>query len=293
METTLLLAAFGPAIIAGVFLLPWKPWTNTRGTALQHGAAAIGLVLAFVTSLTLQEGFPDFPPVDAGRWVPFLGLLSLLILALPSVHELDWKGRLLIRFPMVGLMLATIWQPLVSNGTWETSTALVQFSVAGALILLAWELLDSFARKRPGAAFPIAMWIIISGISVTTVLDETLKYGILFGALAATQGAAVVVGIWGKRFQAFGAYGFVLFTLFFAMLATTYAWAYYEPTYDRFLLYFAAMLVAGGFEWVKPLAALPTLKREGLRAGLVAVLVGIAVGIAIAGQGAEDDYGYY
>lgn len=293
MEQTLLFAALGPALIAGAFLLPWQPWKKASGSALKRGAGALGLVVAFIFSMTLQEGFPEFPPVDAGRWVPFLGLLSLLILALPAVHELDWQGRLLVRFPMVGLILATIWQPLVANGTWGVGTAILQFGVAAVLILVAWELLERFARERPGAAFPIAMWVLSSGISITTVLDETLKYGILFGALAATQGAAAVVGLWGKRFQGFGAYGFVFFTLLFAMLATTYAWAYYEPTYDRFLLYFAAMLVAGGFEWVKPLAALPTLKREGLRTGLVAILVGIAVTLAFTQPGADDDYGYY
>ncbi|MEL6544722.1 MAG: hypothetical protein AAFQ82_08850, partial [Myxococcota bacterium] len=152
------------------------------------------------------------------------------------------------------------------------------------------------ALRPPRNAEPLrflSMWLLISGVALITVLDEALKYGVLFGTLAASQGAAIVVGLWGRRFQGHGVYAFVLLSTFFAMLVATQAWAYYDPTYDRFLLYFAAMIVAGGLEWIAPFARLSTWKREGLRTAAVLLFIGVALAISLSQQGAEDDYGYY
>lgn len=290
---TILLAAFGPAIVAGIFLLPWMPWAKREASFWLRFSAALGVVGAYLLSQTVLEGFPAYPPVDSGNWVTFLGLGLIAFLLLPGLEELRGIGAFPIRLAVIGAGLMLVWRPLVEN-TWETGPALLRVLLAGGLMLGAWSALERFARERPGAPFPIAMFVLLSGISVITVLDESLKYGMFFGALAASQGAAAVVGFWGGRFRADGAYALVLFGLMFSLLAATHAWVYYEPTYDRFFLYFAAMLAGGGLEWLKPFKSLPPLKREGLRLGVMMLFLAIALAISIAGQGAaDDDYGYY
>ncbi|MEO1174706.1 MAG: hypothetical protein AAFX94_22040, partial [Myxococcota bacterium] len=244
---TILLAAFGPALVAGVFLLPWMPWAKKPPSTLLRFSAAVGVLGAYLLSQAVLEGFPAYPPVDSGNWVTFLGIGLLAFALLPGLEELNGTGRLPIRIAVVGAGVALVWRPLIEN-TWETTPAVLTVFGTVALMLAAWSSLETFAARRPGAPFPVAMLVLLSGISVITVLDESLKYGMFFGALAASQGAAAVVGFWGGRFKADGAYALVLFGLMFSLLAATHAWVYYEPTYNRFLLYFAAMLGAGGLE---------------------------------------------
>ncbi|MEO1482699.1 MAG: hypothetical protein AAFU77_11385 [Myxococcota bacterium] len=290
---TILLAAFGPALVAGVFLLPWMPWAKKPPSTLLRFSAAVGVLGAYLLSQAVLEGFPAYPPVDSGNWVTFLGIGLIAFALLPGLEELNGTETLPIRIAVVGAGVALVWRPLIEN-TWETTPAVLTVFGTVALMLAAWSSLETFAARRPGAPFPVAMLLLLSGISVITVLDESLKYGMFFGALAASQGAAAVVGFWGGRFKADGAYALVLFGLMFSLLAATHAWVYYEPTYNRFLLYFAAMLSAGGLEYIKPFARMPTLKREGLRLSVILLFLGIALAISIAGQGgAEDDYGYY
>lgn len=290
LTQTLLTAAFLPGLVAAVLLLPWQPWSAQEAKPWVHAVAAVGVLAGFILSIVVLEGFPEFPPVDAGRWVPFIGIASLAAIALPSLEQLDWVGRLLTRLAIVGLTLATIWQPLVGN-TWELDVAALHFVGATVLILIAWEMLGYFAKQRSGAPFPLTMMVLLTGISVITVLDEALKYGVLLAALAATQGAAVVIGLWGKRYRASGPESFVLLALVFAMLASTHAWSYFEPTYDRFVLYFVAMIGAGAVERIRPLRELNVWPRELIRLSLVVVPLGCALALSLMGQ--ETDTGPY
>ncbi len=261
-----------PAVLCAVSLgLTWRLW-RPEDEARPLWSAPLGIGLGFLGGFITISGVGALP--SEGRtlagldWTFWGCLLVTGIAALRCALE-GWRWHVanIVLWCVTALLLTRV----VANSA-EASGLLLY------ACLLLWFVLElgatAFARTRPGAATPLALWAVAAGLAVVTSLSGSAKLGQLCGALAATLGAACVLAWWRPRLK-LGAGGSSVTV--FALVALGLCAHFYSYTTRVDLLLLAAGLMT-------PLALrLPALRDLGgvRRAVLALTLALLPIVIAV------------
>lgn len=186
--TYALRGVLAPAVWAGALLL--AGWVSARTEGERRGwlgALAVGGGYLLGYALVLG-GVPRFPPAGAEAALFHLGAAAVL------VGLLEGRSPAARRALRAGLSLAAPWVLLRRMvDQWEQTRVVMELLLLGAALLVAWSLLEAWARRRPGASVPLVLWLSASGAAWILFLGKSAKLGQLAGALAGTLGAAAVV----------------------------------------------------------------------------------------------------
>lgn len=267
----LLIGVVLPAVIAAaVLVLGFRPWR--RKDHYQGGlwSGGIALALAFFVSFISQNGWEKLHPTSKWDWNVYLAL-ALGVIGLPAalLRESTWFTWL--AGPLLVLAIMLIIKPL-DNPT----HALLGIPGLCGVSLTLWFLLESLARKRPGASLPISFLIIFTGVAIIAELTGGLTFPIICGALSGVCGAAFVISLLNPRFS-FHAGATPLLATMPPMILWLQGW---YDTSGAPVACFVLPLLAVPLLW---LGELPVITRQRPWIGVMArgLLAAIPVAIAI------------
>jgi hypothetical protein len=159
----------------------------------------------------------------AGMWIGYHAIVGLPVL--PSENRqlaaLDWMPWLVLAALAVSLVQSTsagrrvpgwAWSALVCAlvvvlsflGRISSDPRWLAFTLMAATLFALWQSTDALARKLPGPAVPVVLWVVVTATSVATVLSHSAKIAQLAGTLAACLGACIVVALWNPLLSAAG-----------------------------------------------------------------------------------------
>ena len=267
-----LLGLLAPAVLAGVVLL--LGWIGRRAQPDGRdwlGALAVGGGFALGHALFLRD-LPSFPPQQATAALFYVACGAVLV---GLVASAGWGWRASVA--RLAVSLATPWLVLRNLAArWEETRAVGELGVLGLGLFAVWSASERWARRRPGASVPLALWLCAAASSWALLLGRTSSYAQLGGVLAATLGAAVVVAWLRPALALVGGAGAAV--LVNGALAITGAYIAYLPREAAALLVLAPL--AGWLGERGPLARLRPARGALARMLLVALPCGVAVWLA-------------
>ncbi len=187
-------AVIAPALASVlVFALAHQPWRReapwTPGLRAALGAIAVGgaLTLGFVL-LGLWQG----PwPTDATRRIPAVAIAVVVGEIAARFARRRWIAAA-ARVGAVALILWALAHPVLRNQP-LAQRALLRLPGLGLAILAWWTLLARLAPTRPGACYPIILWLTASAASMLLVYGgHVATHGLLAASIAGSIGPLFV-----------------------------------------------------------------------------------------------------
>lgn len=185
---SLVLAGLLPgAICAAVLLAVWKP-------ALREWGGALGFGLAFTLGAGFLLNWPSIPPKESWQWLIYIGLLGMI----PGLANC-WSHKAgVVVASAVAVLSAWLIVPVWQEQRWWCVPAL------GAAILILSFSLDPLARRWPGAALPLLLFILCCSAMGMLLLSGNVKFALLAFITAACCGVSILVGMWCPSFTLAG-----------------------------------------------------------------------------------------
>jgi hypothetical protein len=181
-----------PSVTSGILYLILR---NIAAKVAVPIAVTIGYLAAYVA---VVPGLPNFPPKEFKDYVFYLAVFGLVWGGLETL----WRKNLYSRWGLRALMFFGILLLVLRNRlrAWQTWEIILWFVGIIVVLLVAWWVLERLTEKTepgtwilPPTALFIALLILITGTSVTTVTSGSASLGQLGGALAASVGAIMVL----------------------------------------------------------------------------------------------------
>ncbi|HES58568.1 MAG TPA: hypothetical protein ENO21_03960, partial [Firmicutes bacterium] len=182
-------------------------WAGVRMPDQARGRAfwgALAIPAAFAAAWWLTLGWPEFPPVDTTKWLPYAALLGALLGLIAAPLKSPWWLTALLRLAAsVALPLALL-QPTIKY-TWQDAAWIWIAFIALALFVL-WTITDATAQRFSGASMPLALGAASGLLALALLLGRSAMLAQAGGMLAAAIGAAFLVALWRPSLTlAFGA----------------------------------------------------------------------------------------
>ena len=254
-----------PAIVAGTtWIISWHMWRRNSLSRYGHWGGAVGIGLGFVAANFIIVSWPPFPPNTAAQWLVYLAAVATLLTTLERRWRLSPERLWRFRFGMSALFMLLLLRSMIMY-TWSDPQALFWLAVIIPTTAAVWKYLDVFAKRNPGASLPMALWLVCTVAGACLLLSGSAMLGQLAGALAATFGAAVVLGIWARDFTLSGG-GISVFVLIYAGLLWQGCFYSELPIVSGGLLFLAPLTV-----WVGKMKVIERLSSK--KAALVQITV--------------------
>lgn len=265
-----------PAFVAGIiWFVAGQLWKRPAAPSLVCGGS-LAVALSFAAGHWALVGWPPFPPVTAVHSLVYAGL----VVGIVGSAESYWQSRWWLRWPIRTILAgaAAWWQfKTLAEHTWSTPQSTAWLTTVTVTVCLAWGALNTFAKRSHSLATPIFIWLFACVTSVGLVFGASAFLGQLAGSLAATCGAAIVLGIAFGRFPldrgAAGAFALVLVGLLWQ------GYFYAELPLVSTALLIAALISAGALNLILPEK---TRFRDRSAAVFASLLVAASIAIAIA-----------
>lgn len=194
-----------PALVCGTLLaLIWASRTSTAGESLaRRHLAALAVAAGVLAGYHAIAGLPVLPSASrrlaAIQWMPWLVIAALVV----SLAQTQPAVR---RIPawIFGAIVCVLVVALSFLGQIAAREKWLAFAQMAAVLFLAWRSLDALARREPGPAIPVVLWVVVTATSVAALVSHSAKIAQLSGALAACLGACIVVALWNRFLSAAG-----------------------------------------------------------------------------------------
>lgn len=208
-------------------------WAGVRMAEQARGRAfwgALAIPIAFAVAYWLTLGWPNFPPVDTTKWLPYAALTGMLLGLLAAPKKAPWWLTALLRLAASVALPLLLLQPTIKY-TWHGSGWIWITAIALALFVL-WTITDAAAQRLQGTPMPLALGAAAGLLGLCLLLSHSGMLTQTAGMLAAAVGAAFIVALWKPHLSlAFGAIpayilvyaGLILCGHFFAYLPAKHA----------------------------------------------------------------------
>ena len=265
-----------PAIVAGItWVISWRMWRRRSLAPRGHWGGTVGIALGFVSANVVLVSWPPFPPNTAAQWLVYLAVAAsaLMLYEGKSRRNPSWLWR--FRFTLSAAFMLILLRSMIMY-TWTDPQALFWIAAIIPTTAAVWKYLDDLAKRRTGAALPISLWLVCAVAGFCLLVSGSALLGQLAGALAATFGAAIVLGLWARGFTLSGG-GISIFTLLYAGLLWQGCF-YSELPIASGVLLFVAPLAA----WVGEMQSIARLSpKKTALARLTATAVPLAIAVAL------------
>ena len=186
---------FPTVLAAAVFILGFRPWRKKDHYPGGHWSGGIALALAFIVSFISQNGWGILIPTSGRNWIVYL-VFALGVIGLPAALQRKSTWSTWMAGPLLVLAISLFIKPIDD----PTHALLGVPGLCGVSVTL-WFLLESLARKRPGASLPLSFLIIFTGIAIIAALTSGFTFLVACGALGGASGVAFVISLLNPRFS--------------------------------------------------------------------------------------------
>ena len=275
-----------PAVLAGLALMlgaRTRPDETGRRRPGTGWIGALGMGIGFLAGYVALLGWPrGFPPHDANAALFYVVAGAAVLAGCDSRSPLPaLLARLIVCVGAPTLYLKN----LVRN--WENDELLHQLGPIALAALVLWTGMQAFARVRPGASAPLALWLAATGLSVGLLWTGFAINAQLAGTLASLMGAATVASwIWKRASLAGGAAGVA--SVILVTLAAGGVQLSKLPDWSALAFALAPLAV-----WLVPRNDAAAKRTLFLRLCLVAIPVGLGLWIAWEHRPPPDPYADY
>jgi hypothetical protein len=277
-----------PAMVtaAAVLLAAWRPWQ--RAARVEHGdwGGALAVGLGFIAAFYFVAGARGFQLHERWHWLWMIANAAMALGVVASFARANSLMKILSGTALAGATGALFMPPgsAANPVLWKAGL--------GASVLMVWMMSEPLAQRRRGVAMPIAMVIVLAGLSIIMLQTRQAGYSLLAAALSAMCGVATVIALLNPRFTFANGAMHVLS----AMLASLCAIGWLYNFTDVPVWPFALLIVSPLMMWVGELPRLARLRpwqRAGITVAVATIPVAIAVGWAVfVIESGVDETGY-